>query len=92
MPTQQEKILELEGSTTIRDLETRYNIVLPGEAGFETLAGFLLFQFGYIPKEGQSIDYSGRRFTIRQMDRHRIVSVLIEKLEPKAQSESAKEG
>src|SRR5438270_3014765 len=40
----EEKILRLEGNTTIRELETRYDIELPGEAGFETLAGFLLYQ------------------------------------------------
>lgn len=88
-PTNQEKLLELEGNTTIRDLETRYDLVLPGEAGFETLAGFLLFQFGYIPKENEFIEYGGRRFTIRHMDRNRIATVTIEKIESKAPSEPA---
>ena len=87
----EEEVLELEGNTTIRDLETRYNVVLPGEAGFETLAGFLLFQFGYIPKENEFIEYGGRRFTIRHMDRNRIATVTIEKLDPKAQPDPAKE-
>lgn len=81
-PPREEKALELEGSTTIRDLETRYNIILPGEAGFETLAGFLLFQFGHIPKLNESIDYGGRRFTVTNMDRNRIAIVRIEKLDP----------
>jgi putative hemolysin len=81
-PSEEEKGLELEGSTTIRDLETRYNIVLPGEAGFETLAGFLLFQFGHIPKVNESVEYGGRRFTVTNMDRNRIATVRIEKLEP----------
>ena len=49
-PSYEDKVLQLEGTTTIRDLENRYNIVLPSEAGFETLAGFLLFQVGHIPK------------------------------------------
>jgi putative hemolysin len=80
----QEKIIHLEGSTTIRDLEMRYKVVLPGEAGFETLAGFLLFQFGYLPKANESIEYGGRRFTITRMERNRIASVAIERLEPKA--------
>jgi CBS domain containing-hemolysin-like protein len=79
----QDKVLQLEGSTTIRDLETRYNIVLPTEAGFETLAGFLLFQFGYIPRVKDSIEYGGRRFTITHMDHNRIATVLIEKLDAK---------
>lgn len=77
-----EHALQLEGSTTIRDLETRYHIALPPDAGFETLAGFLLFQFGYIPRVKDWIDYNGRRFTIVSMDRNRIATVLIEKVEP----------
>ncbi len=79
----QDKVLQLEGSTTIRDLETRYTIVLPTEAGFETLAGFLLFQFGYIPRVKDSIEYGGRRFTITHMDHNRIATVLIERLDGK---------
>jgi magnesium and cobalt exporter, CNNM family len=80
----QEKIIHLEGSTTIRDLEMRYKVVLPSEAGFETLAGFLLFQFGYLPKVNEWIEYGGRRFTITRMERNRIASVAIERVEPKA--------
>jgi CBS domain containing-hemolysin-like protein len=75
--------LVVEGSTTIRDLETRYNIILPADAGFETLAGFLLTQFGYIPREREFIEHAGRRFTIAQMERNRIAVVEIEKLESK---------
>jgi putative hemolysin len=76
--------LELEGSTNIRDLEAQYHVILPSEAGFETLAGFLLFQFGRIPKEGSSVEYGGRRFTVKKMDRNRIATVSIEKLETAA--------
>ncbi len=90
-PSHQDRALQLDGSTSIRDLETRYNLVLPGEAGFETLAGFLLLQFGYIPKVKDSIEYGGRRFTIIEMDRNRIAKVLVEKLEPKEQPEPAKQ-
>jgi putative hemolysin len=90
-PSSQDKVLRLPGNTTIRDLETRYNLVLPGEAGFETLAGFLLFQFGHIPKLNDSLEYAGRRFEIIEMDRNRIANVLIEKVEPKQQAEAANE-
>lgn len=79
-PVHEDQVLQLDGSTTIRDLETRYNLVLPGEAGFETLAGFLLFQFGYIPKVGDYVDYAGRKFTVTHVERNRIATVLIEKL------------
>lgn len=76
-----DKVVQLEGATSIRDLETHYHIPLPSESGFETLAGFLLYQFGYIPKSGSSLEYGGRRFTVTHMDRNRIGKVLVEKLE-----------
>ncbi len=91
-PSYQEQVLLLEGSTTIRELETRYHVVLPSEAGFETLAGFLLFQLGHIPKVKDSTEYSGRRFTITHMERNRIATVLVEKLDPKQQPDPVNEG
>lgn len=81
-PPSEEKLLRLEGSTTIRELETRYGIELPGEAGFETLAGFLLHQIGHIPTVDESFVHDGRRYTVAEMDRNRVASVTIEKLEP----------
>jgi putative hemolysin len=71
--------LELEGATKIRDVETQYGIELPGDGGFETLAGFLLMRFGKIPAAGESLEYEGRRFTVLEMDRNRIAKVRAEK-------------
>src|SRR6202043_3457760 len=73
-------VLEVEGATTIRDLDTRYGLELPGDAGFETLAGFLLFQLGYIPQKGEAVEYGGRKFKITEMDHNRIARVRIERL------------
>ena len=39
----------LDGGSNLRDLETQYDIVLPREEGFETLAGFVMDQLGKIP-------------------------------------------
>ena len=71
---------ELDGATRIRDLDTEYGIELPPGAGFETLAGFLLYRLGHVPGAGQSVDYAGRRFTVLEMERNRIARVRIEKL------------
>jgi CBS domain containing-hemolysin-like protein len=79
-PSTSSRVVELEGAASIRDLDSQYGIDLPPNAGFETLAGFLLFQFGYIPRAGESIEYDGRRFTILEMDHNRIARVRIEKL------------
>ena len=71
---------ELDGATRIRDLETEFGIEIPPDAGFETLAGFLLFRLGDIPRAGRPVEYEGRRYTVLEMDRNRIARVKIEKL------------
>jgi CBS domain containing-hemolysin-like protein len=76
---------ELDGATRIRDLEAEFGIEIPADAGFETLAGFLLFRLGKIPGVGESVEYQGRRYTVLEMDGNRIARVKIEKLpEPSA--------
>jgi CBS domain containing-hemolysin-like protein len=85
-PAAEARVIEVDGAITIRDLDTQYGLELPGDAGFETLAGFLLFQLGYIPKPGATLDYGGRKFRILQMDHNRIARVGIERL---AETDSA---
>ena len=55
LPVAGAPVIEVDGSTSIRDLASQYGIELPGDAGFETLAGFLLFRLGYIPAPGDSV-------------------------------------
>jgi putative hemolysin len=77
-------VLLLEGSTNIRDLESQHQLSLPRDAGFETLAGFMLANLQKIPQPGDSFDFEGRRFTVEDMDAHRIAKVRIENLAPAA--------
>jgi CBS domain containing-hemolysin-like protein len=79
LPAQWDAI-EIEGSTLIRDLAMQYGIELPAQAGFETLAGFLMYRFGAIPEVGQSLEADGRRFTVQAMERNRVVRVRVENL------------
>jgi CBS domain containing-hemolysin-like protein len=72
--------VELDGATRIRDLESEYGIEIPVEGEFETLAGFVLFRRGEIPKAGESVEYQGRRYTVLEMERNRIARVRVEKL------------
>jgi CBS domain containing-hemolysin-like protein len=75
--------LVLEGSVSIRDLESQYQLLLPRDSGFETLAGFVLARLQKIPRQGEGFDYDGHRYTVQEIDGHRIAKVKIEKLEPK---------
>jgi CBS domain containing-hemolysin-like protein len=79
-PAAEARSQETDGTVSIRDLETQYGIELPVDAGFETLAGFLLFRLGAIPKPGDHVQEGDRRFTVLAMDHNRIARVRIEKL------------
>jgi CBS domain containing-hemolysin-like protein len=76
------KALLLEGTTGLRDLESQYDLLLPRDAGFETLAGFVLSRLQRIPAPGDSFLYGGSRFTVEEMEGHRIARVKIEAVQP----------
>ncbi len=46
---------------------------------FETVGGFILDQFGYIPKEKESTIYGNYRFTVGKVKGSRIYEILVEK-------------
>jgi CBS domain containing-hemolysin-like protein len=68
----------LDGTATIRDLETLYQLQLPKDEGFETLAGFMLAQLQRLPKKGDAVEFEGRRFVVEEMEGMRIAKVRVE--------------
>ncbi|CAN5594014.1 hemolysin family protein [soil metagenome] len=62
----------LDGMLAVRDLNRRLSLHLPEEAGYTTLAGFLMAQTGHVPQQGEAVDYDGARFTIERVDGRRI--------------------
>jgi magnesium and cobalt exporter, CNNM family len=81
---QEGKVIRLEGTISLRDLESQYDLLLPRDAGFETLAGFMLSRLQKIPAVGDSCYYGGRRFTVEEMEGHRIARVKVEDVQPAA--------
>ena len=72
--------LLMDGGVNLRDLETQMQWSLPREGGVETLAGFLLYRLGHIPKEGESIVYENRRLTVVEMENRRIAKIRVEQV------------
>jgi len=68
----------LDGSVNIRDLESQYDLLLPQDEGYETLAGFVLSRLQKMPTGGESFEYQGRRFVVEKMEGHRVAQVRIE--------------
>jgi CBS domain containing-hemolysin-like protein len=83
-PLSGSKSLVLDGTAGLRDLESQHDLLLPRDAGFETLAGFMLSRLQKIPATGDSCYYGGLRFTVEEMDGHRISRVKIEDVQPAA--------
>lgn len=77
-PLEAPPFLEIDGTTSIVDLDSHYAIELPADLGFETLAGFLLSRLGHIPGAGEFVEHGGRRFTVLAMETNRIGLVRIE--------------
>jgi putative hemolysin len=48
-----------------------------GQESYHTLAGFILYQLGYIPKAGEVLDWDGWRFEVVDMDGNRIDRLLV---------------
>lgn len=72
----------LDGSTTLRDLETMYQLTLPRDEGFETLAGFILAKLQKLPAVGDHAEYQGRTFTVEQMEGMRVAKVKVDIVAP----------
>jgi putative hemolysin len=51
---------------------------------YHTLAGFLLYQLGVIPRAGDRLDWDGWRFEVADMDGNRIDRLLVAPAEPPA--------
>jgi CBS domain containing-hemolysin-like protein len=88
--------LSLDGAINIRDLESQYDLLLPQDEGYATLAGFVLSRLQKLPKGGESFDYEGRRFVVEKMEGHRVASVRIDPVRaeglPAPSSEAAQRG
>lgn len=62
----------LDGMLAVRDANRRLNLRLPEEAGYTTLAGFLLSKAGRLLRQGESVEHEGARFTVERIERRRI--------------------
>ncbi|MEX2535390.1 MAG: hemolysin family protein [Trueperaceae bacterium] len=74
------------GSAHLEEVAAQLKVIFDDEGEYDTLAGFLISEFGYIPSVGESTVYSGVQFTVDEADERRVQRVLTapEPAEPKA--------
>jgi putative hemolysin len=69
----------VEGTLSAAELRDGYEIPLPESGEFETVAGFMLERLGSVPKGGEVVTVGDWRFTVVDVERHRISKVKVEK-------------
>lgn len=75
-------VMVLDGALNIRDLETNYDLKLPRDEGFETLGGFVISRLQRLPRNGDTVEFDGRKFIVVKMEGHRVELVRIETSKP----------
>ena len=83
---EEKEIIQLDSSNVylidphidLHDLNEELDLNLDEEADYNTLSGLIYHEYGDIPQENTTFDYSGLRITILKMDNQRIEKVKIE--------------
>ena len=66
-----------DGRVSLWDLESVLGVDFPEEGDYETLAGFLVAQAGYLPRAGSMLNWGELDFTVKEADERRIATVEI---------------
>ncbi len=86
MQTLQEDVYEIDGQTRVDEVNELLGTDLPTAPHYETIAGFLLFQWRRIPKVGDYLLYEkpglerGFRITVAKMEGPKIERVKVERV------------
>ena len=66
----------VDGSTKIHELNDMIGVNVESE-DFDSIGGFIVGIFGYIPEPGETVEYQGIQFKIEEVDRNRISKVRV---------------
>jgi putative hemolysin len=74
-----ENTYHLDASMTISEVNEKLNLDLP-EGDYQTVAGFILAQLGYIPERGEVLEYRDLKLIVKTLDGVRIEEVELQRL------------
>ncbi len=72
--------VEVQAGIRISDFNVELDLELPEEADYETLAGYVLAEFGRFPKRGESFSKDNAEFHVTEANDRRVFSVRVRKL------------
>jgi putative hemolysin len=75
--------LEVDGLLNLDEFAEQTGVELP-EGPYETVAGYVLAALGHLPGEGESVEVSGRKLAVTQLDGRRIARVRVGQVVPAA--------
>ncbi|MEW5900300.1 MAG: hemolysin family protein [Acidobacteriota bacterium] len=67
----------VKGNASLKELCQRLPLCLPQTGDYSTLAGFLFFRFGKIPREQDALEFGGHRFVVEKMNKRHISLVRV---------------
>lgn len=78
----EENIYIVKGIASVKEVNQILPLKLPEKVEYTTLAGFFLYEFGRIPKEGDVVNYKGHKFMIEKMNKRHInlIRVVLERI------------
>ena len=76
----------IKGAAAVKDINERLPLRIPDNAGYTTLAGFFLYEFGRLPREKDALVYDGRRFIVERMNKRHISQIHVEPLEAESEA------
>jgi len=81
---------EVDGLLNLDDFAEQTGVDLP-EGPYETVAGYLLAALGHLPGEGESVEVSGAKLTVAQLDGRRIARVRVGRAAPLVTADARQE-
>jgi magnesium and cobalt transporter len=73
-------VFEVDGRTYINDLNEVAGLHLSEEEGYDTVAGFVFSELGFVPPVGETLVAHGAKFTVLAADERRISRIRVEVL------------
>jgi CBS domain containing-hemolysin-like protein len=62
----------LDGMLAVRDMNRHFNLQIPEDGSYTTVAGFFLAQAGHLPVQGETLQHEDGRFTVERLEGRRI--------------------
>ncbi len=80
---------EVDGRMRVDELNDELDLQLPQDEDYDTIAGMVFAELGYIPSAGEKLESHGVRVTVLAADERKITRLKIEALREGSQVESA---